>query len=140
MVPDDNEQKEIVVGVRDYRNSANVSNNEDIILRNLMRNKEKKQKRESASAVKIKERPSTNNHSVVNQRRNSWMERRERHSQRSQRSQRSARSKESRSRKPISQGHSMSENDFDNLAEGRSRPRSQMHSQGKNRERRESQF
>ena len=39
MVPDDNEQKEIVVGVRDYRNSVSASNNEDIIKRNLLRNK-----------------------------------------------------------------------------------------------------
>ena len=70
-----------MVGVRDYRNSVSASNNEDIILRNLIRNKEKKQKRESSvSALKMKERHSTNNHSVVNQRRNSWMERRERHS------------------------------------------------------------
>ena len=51
MVPDDNEQQEIVVGVRDYRKSVQAvpPNNEDIILRNLLRNKEKKQKRESAS-------------------------------------------------------------------------------------------
>lgn len=81
-MPDDNEQKEIVVGVRDYRNSVSASNNEDIILRNLLRNKEKKQKRDTASAHK-KDRINTNNHSVVNlgaQRRNSWIERRERHS------------------------------------------------------------
>lgn len=83
MVPDDNEQKEIVVGVRDYRKSVSVSNNEDIILRNLMRNKQKKEKRESASNTKMKERNSANNHSVVNHRRSSWVEpnqRRERHS------------------------------------------------------------
>jgi hypothetical protein len=89
MVPDDYEQKQIVVGVRDYRNSVSASNNEDIILRNLLRNKEKKQKRESASAVKPKERNSVDvnaSRSAVNQRRNSWIERRERHSQRSQRS------------------------------------------------------
>ena len=47
MVPDDNEQKEIIVGVRDYRNSVSASNNEDIIKRNLLRNKQKKQKREN---------------------------------------------------------------------------------------------
>ena len=84
MVPDYNEQKEIVVGVRDYQNRESISNNEDIILRNLLRNKEKKQKRENASAVSAiknkEQRNSANNHSVVNQRRNSWMERRERHS------------------------------------------------------------
>ena len=72
-----------MVGVRDYRNSVSASNNEDIILRNLLRNKEKKQKRESLSGLKVKERHSANNSGAPNQRRNSWMERRERHSQRS---------------------------------------------------------
>lgn len=71
-----------MVGVRDYRKSVQAvpPNNEDIILRNLLRNKEKKQKRESASVSKVKERNSVDNRSGINQRRNSWIERRERHS------------------------------------------------------------
>ena len=56
-----------MVGVRDYQNRESISNNEDIILRNLLRNKEKKQKREYASAVlsAVKTKEPRNSASVV---------------------------------------------------------------------------